>query len=192
MIIYKIVNNINGKIYIGQTIKDLNKRMAVHLCTSSYVGKVLRKYGLQSFTISVIDDAYNKETLNEKEIYWIKFYNSKIPNGYNITGGGEGHLGPHLETTKQKMRKPKPPRTEEHKRHMSESHIGLQAGGKHPLFGKKHTKESRKKMSDSLRGKIPWNKGLTKMTDGRVKKYGERESITKLSKGGKSGIIHKV
>ena len=65
MIIYKIENNINGKIYIGLTTKDQCKRIAQHVIENkSYIQKALNKYGLQSFSISVIDEADSKEVFS--------------------------------------------------------------------------------------------------------------------------------
>jgi group I intron endonuclease len=98
MIIYKIANNINGKIYVGQTIKSLDHRICCHLrLNKTPVQKALNKYGIQSFIISIIDTAESKEVLDEKERYWIKFLNSKFPNGYNLTDGGEGIKNPSAE-----------------------------------------------------------------------------------------------
>ena len=90
LIVYKIVNNINGKTYIGVTKKPLKRRIAEHRCCNSHIGNAFKKYGLQSFTIQVIDEAENKNDLSAKEIHWIRFYNSKFPVGYNHTDGGEG------------------------------------------------------------------------------------------------------
>ena len=82
MIIYRITNNVNGKIYIGQTKKALSQRIAEHIKNNKTpVQKAINKYGLESFTILIIDEADTKEILNEKEKYWIKFLNCKIPNG---------------------------------------------------------------------------------------------------------------
>lgn len=107
MIIYLVVNKINGKKYVGQTIRNINQRISRHLCSKrGFFPKALRKYGLQSFEISVIDSATSHEELNEKEVYWIKFYNCKAPLGYNLTEGGEGNLGhPLSEDSKKKISK---------------------------------------------------------------------------------------
>lgn len=95
MIIYKIVNNINGKIYIGQTKNALSQRIAAHIRDNKTpVQKAINKYGLESFTISVIDEADSKEILKEKEKYWIKTLDCKIPKGYNIADGGDGKMSP--------------------------------------------------------------------------------------------------
>ena len=50
----------------------------------------INKYGEDNFTFETIDSANNLNELNDKEIYWINFYNSISPNGYNVTGGGQG------------------------------------------------------------------------------------------------------
>jgi len=94
MIIYKIKNNINGKIYIGQTKGKLTNRITIHIRDNKFpIAKALNKYGIESFTISVIDHADTKEVLNEKEIYWIKTLDCKTPKGYNVTSGGFGTVG---------------------------------------------------------------------------------------------------
>ena len=99
MTIYKITNNINGKVYIGQTRQNLSSRYAQHLQransgvnTQLYIA--MRKYGTMNFTISVveeIDDSIDnpKETLDEREKYWIDYYQSYGDNGYNSTLGGD-------------------------------------------------------------------------------------------------------
>lgn len=106
MIIYRIVNNINGKTYVGQTIRKLSERIAGHIDNKgSYIGNALRKYGLESFTVTVIDAADSKKVLDEKEIYWIAKLSCRHPNGYNFTDGGDGHLGQSpSEETRQKQR----------------------------------------------------------------------------------------
>lgn len=91
-IIYKVENLINHKIYIGQTIKTAQERWNHHLCEASlgselYFHRALRKYGKDNFNWSIIEEIDNNK-LNEKEIYWISYYNS-YKNGYNLTPGGD-------------------------------------------------------------------------------------------------------
>ena len=95
MIIYKSTNKINGKVYIGQTTQTLEKRIKGHIKESRIDNNrpfmlSINKYGSDNFTFEIIDTSNNIDELNEKEIYWIDFYNSISPNGYNITGGGQG------------------------------------------------------------------------------------------------------
>lgn len=93
MIIYKITNDINGKQYIGQTIRKLSTRWNCHVYNanngSNYaLHKAMRKYGVEHFHVEQIDVASSKEELNEKEKYWIAKLNTLSPNGYNLVEGG--------------------------------------------------------------------------------------------------------
>lgn len=85
MLIYKITNKINGKVYIGQTIRSLKKRFNEH-CNNkkSTISKAIQKYGKENFTIEEIDGANNQSELNYKEWLLIYKFNSLTPNGYNI------------------------------------------------------------------------------------------------------------
>ncbi len=135
MIIYKIENNINGKIYIGLTTKGLGKRIAQHVIENkSHVQRALNKYGLQSFTISVIDEADSKEILCEKEQYWIKFYDCKSPKGYNLTDGGDGLINPSKSVRKRISKT------------LKKKHI-VTTG----FSGRNHSEESKRKISVSMK-----------------------------------------
>lgn len=95
MIIYKSTNHITGKVYIGQTTQTLEKRVKNHIKESKTdknrpFMSAINKYGKDNFIFEIIDSATDLEELNDKEIYWINYYNSVSPNGYNITGGGQG------------------------------------------------------------------------------------------------------
>lgn len=98
MFIYKITNLVNNKIYIGKvynkTIYDRFNRhikAAVKNNSKLYLHKAIRKHGKDNFIIEQIDTANNLDELNNKEKYWIKFYNSTNDKfGYNLTIGGDG------------------------------------------------------------------------------------------------------
>jgi group I intron endonuclease len=100
MIIYKITNNINNKIYVGKTEKTLEERWKKHLfCVNHHINRYLYDaincYGINNFSIEKIDETEDNEELNEKEKYWIKKYNStKKENGYNMQDGGIGGKQP--------------------------------------------------------------------------------------------------
>ena len=90
--IYKVTNNINKKIYIGQTIQDENIRWNHHMRealngSDTKFHRALRKYGKDGFIWEVIEEVDN-DKLNEREIYWISYYNS-YKQGYNSTTGGD-------------------------------------------------------------------------------------------------------
>jgi len=87
-IIYAIYNKETGRYYIGQTIKDLNKRWQEHLYEAKRMRdtplyRSLRKYGADKFKIRVIEEC-SIDILNERETYWISKYNS-YDDGYNQT-----------------------------------------------------------------------------------------------------------
>lgn len=87
--IYKITNLINNKCYIGQSI-DINKRWHKHLyadSSNSVIHTAIKKYGKNNFLFEVIEEC-PVEALNDREIYWIQYYNS-YKEGYNCTLGGD-------------------------------------------------------------------------------------------------------
>lgn len=98
MIIYKITNKVNGKIYIGKTKRTLEERWKQHYrdvnskISCFKLQKAIKEFGVENFIAEEIDSAGTNEEANEKEVYWIKFYNS-MNNGYNTSPGGKagGH-----------------------------------------------------------------------------------------------------
>ena len=96
LIIYKITNNINKKVYIGLTTCSLEYRWRRHLTegrnekNEKHLYKSMRKYGLENFSIEQIDSTDDFKELGELERKYIKQYDSQNPNkGYNLTAGGE-------------------------------------------------------------------------------------------------------
>lgn len=93
-VIYKITNKIDNKIYIGQTTGEFNCRYSggnwwKHT-SNRHLKYSVSKYGIESFYVNrKLDIAFSKEELDEKEIYWIKHYNSTNSKfGYNKKDGG--------------------------------------------------------------------------------------------------------
>ena len=92
--IYLISNDINNKLYVGQTIQTLNKRFNGHCCYSKsdrsvnmYIKRAIHKYGKDKFHITLIEEC-PVNLLDDREKYWISFYDS-YNNGYNLTKGGQ-------------------------------------------------------------------------------------------------------
>ena len=94
--IYIITNDLNDKVYIGYTSQTISRRFYTHCWEAqnnnndtSYLHKAIRKYGKEHFKISLIE-SFNEEEKDWKELekYYIKRYNSVVPNGYNILEGG--------------------------------------------------------------------------------------------------------
>lgn len=89
--IYKITNLINGKCYIGQTSNaKLRFRQHKNKGYGQEQNKILYyafdKYGLENFSFEVIEK--DREDYNQRQRYWIRYYDS-FENGYNMTEGGE-------------------------------------------------------------------------------------------------------
>lgn len=93
--IYKIINNVNNKVYIGKTAFSIQKRFQEH-CRDAFrernekrpLYNAMRKYGTEAFSIELIeecDDAFAAD----REAYWIGVYNA-YSTGYNATLGGDG------------------------------------------------------------------------------------------------------
>jgi group I intron endonuclease len=128
--------------------------MTVHFNTKdpTVLGRAIRKYGRESFVVTVIDEAADVKEACAKEQMYIKKLNTRAPNGMNMTDGGEGVFGlRHTEATRKQM---------------SESHKGKGCGADNPMFGKvgvnkgkSLSAETRAKISASRKGMEPWCKG---------------------------------
>ena len=168
MLIYQAKNKINGKIYIGQTVGNLNSRKAAHLSNAkagrydSYFYKTIRKYGSENFIWEVLEECENREELNEREEYWIKKLNTLAPSGYNLESGGK-NFSVH-EETRMKMRE-------------------ANKGENNPFYGKKHTEDTLKKMREARLGKKrkPFSEEWCEnMRKNRADTRGENNSCAKL------------
>ena len=101
--IYKISNDINDKVYIGKTLASISDRWKEHLSDMDKrknekrpLYSAMRKYGTSHFYIEEIEQCSN-DIINERECYWINFYDS-YKNGYNATKGGEGKAYADVES----------------------------------------------------------------------------------------------
>lgn len=140
MIIYRATRNADGKAYIGQTVDPLPVRIARHMSYGDGpFARALRKYGIEAFTIAVVDRAASRNELDQKEREWIARTNCLAPHGFNLTEGGGGTSGWTASAeTRARVRAAKvgKPRPEAVKRRLREA-----------ATGRKHTMASRAKMS---------------------------------------------
>ena len=96
-IVYKITNKNNGKFYIGKTEHSLEHRWNRHLSSARNGSKfrfhsAIRKYGEDCWELSVIETYLTEDEnfINQKEIHFIKLFESDTKKGYNATSGGTG------------------------------------------------------------------------------------------------------
>jgi group I intron endonuclease len=112
MIIYCAQHKINGKVYIGQTIRTLEQRKKKHAkdanChTHIFFSRAIIKYGIDSFDWTILCHCNSQKELNEQEIKLIKQYRATNRKyGYNSAPGGNGfapekHSHKHSEATRQ-------------------------------------------------------------------------------------------
>lgn len=161
-VIYCYTNTTNGMQYIGQT-NNLKRRDNAHRNDkrNNYFDNHLQKHP-EDFKLEILRCFHDisQEALDEWEIYFIAKLNTKKPNGYNLTDGGNGSRGyKHTEETKQKMSEAKKDIkfTEEHKQKISKAMKGkkiteetrkkMSLNNARYMLGKHHTEESKKKIS---------------------------------------------
>ena len=194
-IIYGYTNLESGKMYIGQTLHP-ERRWNAHRY-GKYKNGWHKDYqkNPDKYEYSIIEYDVPEDKLDEREIFWIKFFDS-YNNGYNLTPGGYGMPKgyKHSEETRKKMRehhadfsgKNHPMygkhHSEEWKRKMrgeNNPFYGSLAGKNNPMYGKKHSEETRKKLSDAIKGRHWYNNGVVQIqsfecpigfTKGRLKK----------------------
>lgn len=130
--IYKHTNKINNKVYIGQTCQQLEQRWkkgeGYKTCTKFY--NAIQKYGWDNFEHTILEKELTLNQANEREAYWISFYDS-YKNGYNSSLGGKNAQ-----------------KTEEWKKKISDSNKGKHnhSAENNPMFGK-HMSEAAKEKS---------------------------------------------
>ena len=182
--VYMHKNKINGKFYIGQTSQSPQKRWdnGKGYETSSKFYNSILKYGWDNFEHIIVSTNLSQEKANELEELLIKLYRTQEDDfGYNIKAGGNNNN--HSEETKRKIGEANKialkgshwseehrklisekfsgegnpfygkKHTEESKQKISENRKGKCAGENHPMYGKKHTEEELEKMSQNRRGK---------------------------------------
>lgn len=91
--VYKIINDINDKVYVGRTTRGINIRWLEHIKSANsmdmrHIYCAMRKYGVEHFHIKLIETCDSLEEMIKKEAYWCKKLNAYC-NGYNMTEAGE-------------------------------------------------------------------------------------------------------
>lgn len=134
--IYKITSPSN-KVYVGKTY-DLKKRISSHKSSSKRGKNILlhnsiRKYGWDSHKLEVIEECHD-DVMNDREIFWIaelKTYCYDYKSGLNMTKGADGQRSTWM-----------------HKTELRKMYSEKFSGEGNPFYGKKHTEESRKIISE--------------------------------------------
>lgn len=89
-VVYLIQNMLNGKKYVGQTVRPLETRFNEHTRQNTFIGRAIRKYGKENFRYGVIKSCASKSEMDYWEKFFIAALKTKSPKGYNLTDGGTG------------------------------------------------------------------------------------------------------
>lgn len=177
MIIYKIKNKINGKIYIGQTLFTLEKRIKEHSRNSSCcpaIKNAIKKYGIDNFEIKVLINCNTQEELDSRENFCIRIFNSLAPNGYNLKFEGKGK-GRYSEEVKKKI-------SESVLKNHHTKKEGWISKKKKRFETVKGSPEFRKKLSKAHTGKKMSDEARLKMSESAKKRKASIETREKMSK----------
>ena len=137
--IYLWTNLINNKKYVGQT-QDLGERFVRYNQNdfNNYMKKAVNKYGIDNFEITILEKDVHKEKLNEREQYWMDYFQSYDSDyGYNICKIAGG------------CRDVK--RSEEYKQACSKRMLDRIANGEKIWLGRTHSKETKELMSEKAK-----------------------------------------
>lgn len=143
MIVYCITHRESGKKYVGVTKYSFKKRLKGHLKSDSILGNSLRFHGIDAFIFEIVDAADSIEEIHKKEIFWIQKLACCHPHGYNLHVGGIGEAS----KGKKSWLKGKT-MSEEYKSKISKGNTGVSRG-----LGVPKSEEHKRKMSESRKGK---------------------------------------
>lgn len=177
--IYITTNTVNGRKYIGQ--KKSNKFLGDrYLGSGVHLTNAIKKYGREIFTVDLIEWCDTYEDINERERYWISYYNAVDSSDfYNESYGGQD-----VSPMKGKKRSKK----------SREQQSQAITGKNNPFYGRKHSEETIQKIKDNMPdlsgennpiyGKIAINNGLS------IKFINPCNVSDLINKGWKIGSIH--
>ena len=172
--IYKVKNRINGKYYIGHS-KNTLKRWGKHKYLAQMVkngAKIgdssiqlihikMYQYGIENFNFRIIEEVDTLEEANIREGHWELYYNSLVPNGYNVKPGG--NVRPITEATRKKISESNKGKSKNVGHPVSlETRKKISKTNKETWKIKSHSEETMKKISPTFfkKGHDPWNKGM--------------------------------
>lgn len=183
--IYIITCKVNAKQYVGIT-NDLQKRWKQHRAmnkSSPYLHKAIAKHGLENFIFTHFASAFDLESAQVIERLLIKEHNSLAPNGYNLTGGGDGVFNPS-EEVRNKKRESNRNRSAESRASMSQK-----------LKGKKLSEETKEKQRLKKIGSKRSAETKAKMSQlliGNTRMLGKKHSPETIAKMQAAWIVRKA
>ena len=185
MIIYKTINLVNGKFYIGQS-KNNNSN---YYGSGNLIKKAIKKYGKENFRKEILCICNSPQELNEQEKFWINKLNStNLDIGYNLEKGGadSSHINKREKCTYVFTQKHKDniskgtknkPKSKKHIENIIKSHADV-SGDKNPMFKKHHSKKTKSIISKKNKGKIKSQDNIQQIS---LRTQGENNIKAKLT-----------
>jgi group I intron endonuclease len=176
MIVYTATNTINGKVYVGKTVRTLSHATARHKQRATKAWKngcesrfytALRKYGFEAFVFEAVYHGISDEDIQAKEREYIRLLNSMDSAvGYNMTPGGDGGAGKIL--------------SEAHRAKLS-THFAGDKNPCHGKFGEKHPAAGHKKSAQGIQNIRNAQSGVPKTDEHRRKLSEARKKLSRWS-----------
>jgi group I intron endonuclease len=190
--LYILINKLNGKSYVGQTVRTFKSRLRQHLQKSktsiTKINRAIYKYGIECFDCFVFD--CSEESLDAFEQSFIEALNS-VQNGYNLESGGS-FTKHHSRETIDKMRasalkidRSQRVVSDSTRKKMSENNKGIT----NPFYGKHHSPDTLAKNREAHIGKIDSEETRKKRSESALKKW---DSIPKLDRAKPEEVRRKI
>jgi len=165
MYIYCITNIISNKQYVGLTTRAIDESKNYY-GSGVYIMRAIKKHGKHNFKKEILELCDTDINLKKREIFWIKEMNTKSPNGYNLTAGGDGLLRPAPSVILKLKNKIVSAET---RLKMRNAQLGI------PM-----TKEAKEKLINSITGRKLSKETCKKMSEYHIGKPLSKKTIKKI------------
>lgn len=178
--IYKITRKDTGQMYVGLS-EDIENRYHQHAngnnIKSSRIDRAMVKYRADKFDLEIIEELPNdRALLMEREAYWVAHYNTYEDDfHYNLTPGGDFSPMKIPEIAAKISGENNPMKNPEVAAKVSKAN----SGENHPLFGRKHSQETKEKISKALSGRKCSREAKARMSKAHLgKKLSDEQKIS--------------
>lgn len=162
--IYCVTDTCNNKKYVGKFNRNI-KLFESYYGSGYLIRKAIKKRGKENFTKEVLEECFDLEQLNNREIYWISKLNT-IENGYNLVKGGDGgDTSKYIDYSNSDYLEAKKIKAENYWKNLSKEERVKRSekvsGNKNPMFGVQGFWKGKKYQNSHLMKK---DKNLEKIT----------------------------
>ena len=156
--IYKTTNTINGKIYVGKSIKEVENTIA-YFGSGILLRTSIKKYGKENFNKTILESNIQREILNDRETFWINELKSNDKTiGYNLTEGGDGGDCITLNPNRQKI-------------------VEKSTGKNNHFYGRHHSDKTKKLISQKQLGRVMSDETKKQISDTLKKQHKSGEIV---------------